>query len=128
MKSYLKILGPPLSKAIKELEKIAIEMPQVCIMDQEILRDIPRSLARDLGEPVEYTDSVMGYFHRKTGVRVTTERCNDIISDSGEALGEYDFFFEWFEKPNSEQIKDLINKIDNALEGLGCYYTIITKK
>jgi hypothetical protein len=128
MISYIKIIGPPLLKAIKELEKIAIDMPQVCIMDQEILRDIPRSLARDLGEPVEYTDSVMGYFHRRTGVRVNVERCNDIISESGQALGEYDFFFEWFEEPDTEQLNYLIEKIDKALEPIGCYYTITTKK
>jgi hypothetical protein len=128
MRSYIKIIGPPVLKAIKELEKIAIDMPEVCIMDETILRDIPRSLARDLGEPFEYSDNVMHYFTQRTGVRVKTERCKKIISKSGELLGDYDFFFEWFEKPTFKQVNDLIKTIDEALIPIGCLYTISTKK
>ena len=36
MISYIKIYGPPLLKAIKALEKIAVDMPEVCIMDNQI--------------------------------------------------------------------------------------------
>jgi hypothetical protein len=36
MKSYVKIVGPPLLEAIKALEKMAIDMPEVCIMDTVI--------------------------------------------------------------------------------------------
>jgi hypothetical protein len=127
MRGYIKIIGPPVLKAIKELEKLAIDMPQVCVMDEAILRDIPRSLARDIGEPIEYRESVMGFFSRRTGVRVRTERCNDIISKSTRALGEFDFFFEWFENPRTEQLNYLIKEIDKVLGPLGCYYTITTK-
>ncbi len=128
MRSFIKIMGPPLLKAVKELEKIAIDMPQVCIMDEVILRDVPRSLARDIGEPFEYTEYVMDFFNRRTGVIVRTERCNDIISESGEVLGEHDFFFEWFEEPSMEQLNHLIEEIDEALEPLGCFYSITTGK
>ena len=121
-------MGPPLLKAVKELEKVAIDMPQVCIMDEAILHDLPRSLARDIGEPIEYPEYVNGFFSRRTGVRVRTERCNDIISKSGEELGEYDFFFEWFKEPNMEQLNQLIGEVDKALEKLGCFYSLTTKK
>jgi hypothetical protein len=127
MRSYVKILGPPIIKAVKKLEKISINMPQVCIMDQFILNDIPRHLAKDLGEPIEYSEVVMGYFSRRTGVRVNRERCSNIISKSASSLGEYDFFFEWFEKPNAEQLNDLIQKIDESLAPLGCRYTFKNK-
>ena len=43
MKSYIKIWGPPLGKAIRTLEKIAIDMPQVCIMDTFIEAEHPVS-------------------------------------------------------------------------------------
>ena len=33
LKSFVKLTGPPIVKAIKELEKISIGMPEVCIMD-----------------------------------------------------------------------------------------------
>jgi hypothetical protein len=36
MKSYVRIYGPPLLKAIRALEKIAVNMPEVCIMDTMI--------------------------------------------------------------------------------------------
>ena len=81
-----------------------------------ILRDIPRSLARDIG----------GYFD-SGGITVPVERCKNIISNSGEMLGEYDFFFEWFEKPGLEQLYNLIERLDEELAPLGCYYTITTK-
>jgi len=50
-----------------------------------------------------------------------------LISKSGERLGEYDFFYEWFTEPKLDQLNGLIEKIDEALTPLGCRYTITTK-
>ena len=58
---------------------------------------------------------------------VPLKRCGKIISKSGEKVGEYDFYFEWFKDPNQEELHNLIEKIDNALDPLGCKYTITTK-
>ena len=115
--SYIKIYGPPVYDAIKELEKIAVDMPEVCIMDTLID-----------STPSSYSDSahVRGYF-LAIPMEVTVERCDKIISKSGEKLGDYDFFFEWFKKPIMEQINTLIKKIDKTLKPLGCSYTITTK-
>ncbi len=33
MRSFIKVMGPPLLKAVREL-KIAVDMPQVCVMDE----------------------------------------------------------------------------------------------
>jgi hypothetical protein len=71
--------------------------------------------------------AVSGFFMERTGVVVPIKRCHSIISDHGKKLGEYDFFFEWYEEPNTSQIEDLIGKIDQALRPLGCLYTIVTK-
>jgi hypothetical protein len=116
MKSYIKIYGPPVMKSIRALEKLAVDMPEVCIMDSVLIRDLPKYLASDIG----------GYFS-SAGIHVPTERCESIISKSGESLGEYDFFFEWQGKPISAQIDDLIERIDEALTPLGSSYTITTK-
>ncbi|UCH01368.1 MAG: hypothetical protein JSV20_05665 [Candidatus Bathyarchaeota archaeon] len=51
----------------------------------------------------------------------------DLISKSGETLGEHDFYFEWAREPTYQELDDLIKKIDEALRPLGCKYTIITK-
>ena len=114
-------------EAVKALERVAVDMPQVCVMDEAILFDVPRVVGRDIGEPFEYREAVSGFFTRRTGVSVRTERCDDIISEYGEALGEYDFFFEWFEEPSVGQLRDLIGSIDGALGPLGCLYSLTTK-
>lgn len=138
MISFIKIYGPPILKAIKALEKIAVEMPEVCIMNTVISHDIPDFLARDIGatqvrtrrgHPLGpgVTDWARDYFG-SSGVSIPLERCRSIISKSGESLGEYDFFFEWLEDPTQEQFHGFLGKIDEALASLGCYYTITTKK
>ena len=58
---------------------------------------------------------------------ISEERCDTLISKSGESLGEYDFFFEWFTKPTVAQVEDLIEKIDEVLAPLGVKYTLTTK-
>ena len=129
MRSYIKIYGPPILEAIRELEKVAVDMPEVCIMDYVIQKDLSPRIAGDLGgSPVETFDvTIPGFFSQRTGVVVPVKRCHNIISKHGQKLGEYDFFFEWHEKPETVQINDLIKKIDDALKPLGCLYTITTK-
>ena len=138
MRSYVKIFGPPVLEAIKSLEKIAIDMPEVCIMNSIISGDIPQYLARDIGathvrahidrslDP-DLVAWARDYFG-SSGVSIPIERCRSIISKSGESLGEHDFYYEWFEDPNQEQFNGLLEKIDETLAPLGCYYTITTKK
>ena len=116
MKSYVKVYGPPLLKAIKALEKVAIDVPQVCIMDTIIA-----------SSEIQFNnvEGIMNYFG--TVGEVPKERCGKIISKSGESLGEYDFYFEWFKKPTMQEINDLIEKIDTAMAPLGVKYTMATK-
>jgi hypothetical protein len=117
MISYIKIYGPPLLESIIALEKIAVDLPETCIMDHAILNNISKYVAKDLG----------GWFSSR-GVIVPIERCNNIISKSGKSLGEYDFFFEWNEQPEMEKIVDLMQRIDEALTEVGSRYTITSKR
>jgi hypothetical protein len=114
--SYIKIYGPPHLEAMTALEKIAVDLPQTCIMDTAIMNNVSKNIAEDVG----------GWFSSR-GVVVPYERCKNIISKSGVKLGEYDFFFEWEKQPKMEQITDLIERIDEALMDVGCRYTITTK-
>jgi hypothetical protein len=116
VKSFIKIYGPPILKAIKALERIAIKMPTICIMDTLIAS----------AQAYVAEDWAMDYFSPLGEISV--ERCGNIISKSGESLGRFDFFFEWFGKPDQKQVNDLIEKIDGALKPLGCKYTITTKE
>jgi hypothetical protein len=129
MISYVKIYGPPLLTALKALEKIAIDMPEVCIMDTTIQSavgapEIPGASFGAADISFDTPDGVIAFF----GIDdISEERCNTLISKSGESLGEYDFYFEWFTKPTVAQVEDLIEKIDEALAPLGVKYTLTTK-
>ena len=116
MKSYIKIYGPPILKAVKKLEKVGVDFPEVCIMDTIMAQ----------GGPQFSTQEGIADFFGGAG-DITVERCSNIISESGESLGEYDFFFEWFVKPSTDQLNELIENIDKALKPLKCMYTITTK-
>jgi hypothetical protein len=58
---------------------------------------------------------------------ISEERCDTIISKSGESLGKFDFFYEWFQKPSFSQVENLMSKIDEALGSVGVRYTLTTK-
>ncbi|MDQ1280909.1 MAG: hypothetical protein QG670_2172 [Thermoproteota archaeon] len=119
MTSYIKIYGPPLFEAIGTLEKIAVDMPEVCIMDLMIENSPPMSEME-----------VQEYFRVRAPfvTEIPVERCSKIISKSGVKLGEYDFYFEWPKQPSRAELNQLIQKIDKAFTPLGCKYTITTKE
>ena len=129
MKSYVKIYGPPVLRAVKNLEKMAIDIPEVCIMSKELEVKIEDSSFTD-DKKMEYF-SGPGQQYAPSGSmkiqNVARERCHKMISESGEKVGEYDFYFEWFEKPSTAQLNSLIERIDEALTPLGCKYTITTR-
>ena len=119
MKSYVKVYGPPLMKAIKALEKVAIGLPEVCIWNIGMtFSPLSGMMGSDYSLITDYFSSVGD---------VPEKRCSTIISKYGESLGEYDFFFEWFKKPTMDEMNNLIEKVDEVLEPLGVKYTITTK-
>jgi hypothetical protein len=123
MKSYIKLYGPPIFKALKALETIAVDMPEVCIMDTPIELGLSYPVTGSSPSGLSTADGVLSYF----GGGISEERCDSIISKSGESLGEYDFYFEWFRQPSMNDVTMLIEKIDEALIDLGVKYTITTK-
>lgn len=117
MRSYIKIYGPPYLKSIRALEEIAVDTPEVCIMNSVLFHADPYT---------QVIDWIYNYFKNRGDVSYM--RCRNIISKSGELLSDYDFFFEWFVEPSKEQIIGLIGRIDDALEPLGALYSITTVK
>ncbi len=132
MKSYIKLYGPPIMEALQALREVALDFPEVCIMDTAIEATLGLgSLAGPGGVPgaggmggsQDSVDYVMSIF----GDDISEERCDTLISKSGESVGQYDFYYEWFKKPTVDQIETLIQKIDETLEPIGVRYTITTK-
>lgn len=119
MKSYIKIYGPPLLKALEALEKVADKMPEIQFHYHYIMSVIPvgKSTVAPSGKDEEMTGIGERYVAKK----------KTLVSESGFTLGEYDYFFEWEKHPTMQQLRTLIGKIDGALTPLGCKYTMTTK-
>jgi hypothetical protein len=126
MISYVKIYGPPLMKALRALEKVAVDTPEVCIMSTKIQAaiDVPAVSSYRAEDPS--LDSVQ-WVNQYFGGSIPEERCGSIISKSGHSLGRFDFYFEWFTDPSMDQVESLIERIDEALTPLGVKYTLTTK-
>ena len=137
MISYIKIFGPPVLKAIRALELIAVNMPQIRIMDTIIVQELPDSIKRDVGISSTqrmdqgslglYSVGMIGRYFSSHEITIPVERTKNIVSNAGKKLGDYDFFFEWVQEHTKEQLFDLLERIDNALAPLGCWYKITTK-
>ncbi len=121
VRSYVKVYGPPVIDAIKALEAVAIEMSKATeVKFSHKCIPYPRYLQSDTNDWEQYIKNMRKlYVECYEPVR--------LISDSQKLLGKYDFFFEWAKEPGMAQIDDLLKKIDDALEGLGCNYTLTTK-
>jgi len=117
MKSYVKIYGPPILKALDDLQKVAREMPEISFYYHYILGVIP--VGKSTLPPFEEEPLGLGEKYK--------EKSKVSVSKSGYTLGDYDFFFEWAKDPDGEQLRNLIEKIENVLTPLGCRYTITTK-
>jgi hypothetical protein len=117
MKSYVKIYGPPLLAALRELTKVADEMPEIPYHYHYILKILP--VGRSTTAP--WSEDLLGLGEKYVAKHKTA------VSNSGHTLGEHDFFFEWEDRPNPELMRTLIEKIDKALTPLGCKYTLTTR-
>ena len=121
VRSNVKIYGPPLMKAIKALEAAAVEMSKATALKFSHTC-IPYPM-RMQGNTKDWNE----YLKKMQKTYVDCYEPVKLISDFQQLLGEYDFFFEWTEEPTMAQIEELLEKIDAALEGLGCYYTLTTE-
>jgi len=136
MKTYVKIFGPPLGEALDELQKIATAMPNVS--HYHMMYGYEGSFVSagwtPTGEPrIQYPSASipeqrLSELLASRGAAAPEKKAtHPLISKSGQTLGEYDFFFEWAEEPNWQQMRELISQIDKAFTKLGCKYTMTTK-
>jgi len=118
-RSYVKIYGPPLVKAIRALEKVAVDYSKTTTVRHfDILTPTPPYIGEDQR------------YYRQTilpEIEMAVDEKVKLISRSTDTLGDYDFFFEWGKEPTKQEVLDLIAKIDEALADCGCRYTIVTK-
>ncbi|MBN2334497.1 hypothetical protein JXL21_02985 [Candidatus Bathyarchaeota archaeon] len=120
-KTYVRIYGPPLLKAIKALEGAAVEMSKATeVKFSHKCVPYPTRLQSDKRDWDNYLKNMQN----------TYKDCYEpqkIISDASMTLGDYDFVFEWTEKPSMKKVQDLMAKIDGVLSGVGVHYTLTTE-
>ena len=120
-KTYVRIYGPPLLKAIKTLEGVAVDMSKATeVKFSHKCVPYPTRLQSDKRDWNNYLKNLKNTY-------TDCYESQKIISDASMTLGEYDFMFEWTEKPTMKKIQGLIEKIDGALGELGVYYSLTTE-
>ncbi len=121
VKSYVRIYGPPLLKAIRTLEGVAVELSKETeVKFSHKCVPYPTRLQSDKNDWNSYLQNM----------QKTYKDCYEpekIISDAAMTLGDYDFVFEWTSKPSIKQIENLISKVDAALAKVGVLYTLTTE-
>ena len=121
VRSFVRIYGPPVLEAIDALESIAVEASKTTgIKFSHTCIPYPERLQSSKTDWETFLKKMQDIY-------VDCYEPMKLISDSSYMLGEYDFFFEWDDKPSLEEIRGLIGKIDEALKGMGCMYTTTTK-
>lgn len=121
-RTYVRIFGPPLLKAIKVLEGVAVDMSKATeVKFSHKCVPYPTRSQSDKRDWESYLKNLQN----------TYKDCYEpqkMISDASMTLGEYDFVFEWAEKkPSMKKVQGLIEKIDGALGELGVYYSLVTE-
>ena len=121
VKSYIRIYGPPLLKAIKVLEGVAVDMSNKTeVKFSHKCVPYPTRLQSDKNDWNAYLKNM----------QKTYTDCYEpekILSDASMTLGDYDFVFEWTSKPSIAKIEDLIAVVDTALAEVGVLYTMTTE-
>ncbi|MBD3171154.1 hypothetical protein GF326_01650 [Candidatus Bathyarchaeota archaeon] len=121
VKSYVRIYGPPLLKAIRKLEGVAVDLSNKTeIKFSHKCVPYPTRLQSDKNDWNSYLQNL----------QKTYKDCYEpekIISEASMTLGDYDFMFEWSSKPTLQQIEELIDQVDKALGEVGVLYTLTTE-
>jgi hypothetical protein len=120
MRSYIKIIGPPIFEAILALQRIAKEMPYVTKRDVFIETKQPDFTDLDASRDFFMNTHLQDYpIHRYDQV--------NIIKKAEAVMGDYDFIFEWVRKPTVNDMIELVKRIDEEFSCLGCQYMIRAK-
>ena len=121
-KTYVRIYGPPLLKAIKTLEGVAVEMSKSSeVKFSHKCVPYPTRMQSDKNDWETYLKNLQNTY-------TDCYEPQKLISDARMSLGEYDFVFEWAEKKASmKKVQGLIEKIDGALGELGVLYSLKTE-
>jgi hypothetical protein len=83
VKSYIRIYGPPISEALKELEKIAEKMPDITYQSRTFGIPVEREI-----DPISKTGTILGEsdFYFEWNIKPDEKMVDDLIKRIDEAL------------------------------------------
>ena len=122
MRTYVKIEGENVEQIVQKLAKLAVDLPEICVWDYNILNagwGVPFSGGGMSGE-------MAGYFGMDTGA--FEKECDKIVVKSGADLGDDNLYFEWQTPPSNEELRKLRMMIDGILKPYGNKYTVTNRK
>lgn len=119
MKTYVKIEGANVEPIVQKLAKLAVELPEVCVWDLNLLSMGWYPYPSDYGP-------YAGYFGMDASE--LEKDCDKIIAKTGTDLGDNNMYFEWAKPPSKEQLYNLVKRIDGIIKPFGNKYKITNKK
>jgi hypothetical protein len=126
LRTYVKIEGKEIEPIVQELAKLAVNLPEVCVWDVNMLSD-----GWAPGASASYKDAPqmaeMGSYFG-IGSDAFAKHCDRIISKSGANLEDAAIYYEWAEKPTPEQLRTLQKRIDDIVKPSKMKYKIINKE
>ena len=120
LRSYVRVIGPPLYEALQALKGIAEEMPEVT--HREVFIETRQPDFTDM----EATQDFYSNIHLQD-YPVHREGKAKVIKRSGLVNGDSDFYFEWIRKPGMDELMELVKRIDAEFTRLGCQYIMTTR-
>ena len=135
LRTYVKIEAKDVDKTVQQLAKLAVDLPEVCVWDKNMLRDgwIPRA-GEDVPHPIgggtiykDAPDMVEMGSYFGMGQDDFAKDCDRIISKTGTNLEGADIYFEWTKKPTKEQLSKLEQRIADVVKPTNMKYRITNK-
>ena len=121
MRTYVKIEGKDVELIVQKLAKLAVDLPEICVWDINIL-DMGYGSSTGEGS----TGAMSGYFGMDSGV--FEKECDNIVAKSGADLGDDSMYFEWQTPPSDDELRKLRRLIDDIVKPYGNKYTVTNRK
>lgn len=125
MRTFVKIEGKDIEPVVQKLAKLAVNLPEVCVWDINMVTD-----SWSPGATGSYRDApAMAEMGSYLGIGPDefAKKCDRVISKSGTDLGDAAIYFEWAEKPTQEQLKKLEQRIGDIVKPTKMKYKVINK-
>ncbi len=126
MRTFVKIEGKDKEEVVKKLAKLALNIPEVCVWDVNMLNDSWAPGRWSVYKDAPTMAETGSYFGMEPGE--FAKICDRVVSKSGANLEGADIYFEWAKEPMPEQKTILEKRIVDVVKPYKMKYTITHKK